>query len=126
MNEGGTGPLHASATWLVRIWSGPAARARTATRICDGRPLAAAGVKRKSVIDGARPAKLAASRGSASAGVKADIRSTLSEMGAGLGPAARAIAGAIPATATVAIATAPSAFSETLLPTPKTPSVHWI
>src|SRR5436189_5675005 len=51
--------------------------ARTATRTCDGRPWSAAGVNLKSAIAGARPAKMAASRGSAPDGVKVEILSKL-------------------------------------------------
>ncbi len=73
-------------------WPAAGVRALIATRICDGRPLAAAGVNLKSVSDDPRPAKAAASRGSALAGVKVDTGSKLSATAAGrlAGPAARA------------------------------------
>ena len=57
--------------------------ARIATRTCDGRPLAGAGVNLKSVSDSALPANAAASLGSALAGVKEEIGSKLSETAAG-------------------------------------------
>src|SRR5215213_7629225 len=54
-----------------------------ATRSCDGRPFAVAGVKRKSVSDKGLLAKAAASRGSPLAGVKEEIGSKLTAMAAG-------------------------------------------
>src|SRR5688500_14980259 len=63
----------AAATSSGRVGPGVAPRARTATRTCDGRLLAAAGVNLKSVCEGDFPAKMAASRGSAPAGVKPEI-----------------------------------------------------
>ena len=68
------------------------ARARIATRICDGRPLAAAGVNLKSESDDPRPAKAAASRGSALAGVKVETGSKLTATAAGLAFFARGAA----------------------------------
>ena len=59
-----------------------APRARMATRICDGRPLGAAGVNLKSAAD-ALLAKAAASRGSAAAGVKLVTRSNETETAGG-------------------------------------------
>src|SRR5690349_2043708 len=54
-----------------------------ATRSCDGRPLAAAGVKWKSVSDSGLLAKAAARRRSPLAGVKDEIGSKLTATGAG-------------------------------------------
>ncbi len=72
-------------------------RARIATRSCEGRPLAAAGVNLKSAIEPCLPAKIAASRGSAEAGVKVEIRSKLNEIAGGrpFWAAARPMAGVI-------------------------------
>jgi hypothetical protein len=50
-----------------------------ATRTCDGRPFAGAGVNLKSVSDRPLPASAAASFGSALAGVKEESSSKLSE-----------------------------------------------
>ena len=52
---------------------------RMATRTCDGRPLAGAGVNLKSVSASPLPAKAAASLGSAFAGVKEEIGSKLTD-----------------------------------------------
>jgi hypothetical protein len=62
---------------------GAVVRARIATRTCDGRPLAGAGVNLKSVSDRLRPASAAASLGSALAGVKEEIGSKLSDTAGG-------------------------------------------
>ena len=62
---------------------GTAARARIATRTCEGRPLAGAGVNWKSVSDKPRPPRAAASFGSALAGVKEEIGSKLSDTAGG-------------------------------------------
>src|SRR5579884_2611878 len=58
-------------------------RARIATRTCDGRPFAGAGVNLKSVRARLFPANAAASLGSPLAGVKEEIGSKLNDTAAG-------------------------------------------
>src|SRR5439155_8564010 len=63
--------------------AGAVVRARIATRTCDGRPFAGAGVNLKSVSASPLPASAAASLGSALAGVKEEIGSKLRETAGG-------------------------------------------
>src|SRR5215211_3955311 len=76
---------------LVR--SGASGRARIATRICDGRLFAAAGVNLKSVSDRPRLPNDAASFGSAPAGVKVERGSKLTATGGAFFFAGAAAAG---------------------------------
>ena len=87
------------------VGAGAFTRARIATRTCDGRPLAGAGVNLKSVSERLLPARAAASFGSAFAGVNEDRLSRLSETAGGrflLAPVASAGVSASPAAATAA------------------------
>src|SRR6185437_11257566 len=67
----------------IAAWLGVFTRARIATRTCDGRPLAGAGVNLKSVSERLLPARAAASFGSALAGVNEDKVSKLSDTAGG-------------------------------------------
>src|SRR6185437_6127737 len=66
--------------WARCASAGASTRARTATRTCEGRPFAGAGVNLKSVSARPLPARAAASFGSAFAGVKEETGSKLSEI----------------------------------------------
>src|SRR4051794_31427726 len=102
---------------------GVLARARIATRTCDGRPLAAAGVNLKSDSDRLLPASTAARRLSPLAGVNEEIGSKLKEMGAGRFLLAVVVANAGVSTRPAAASATTSFASERLiaLSKPRTP-----
>ena len=86
-----TGDAEPESAMRVRI--GASGRARIATRTCDGRLLAAAGVNLKSVSDSPWLPNEAASLGSAPAGVKVESESKLTATGGAFFLTGAAIAG---------------------------------
>jgi hypothetical protein len=76
----GASALTGEAELLAEACAGEVARARMATRTCDGRLFAAAGVNLKSPSADAPPLRRAASRGSAVAGVNVIIGCALKAM----------------------------------------------